>query len=384
MIFRSSHPLSPEVEISIPRVGFDYLGIKRMTLELSENKHDSLNLFVAGINPQRIVEFLNTPVEVKWSHNDTAHRFVGYVTYIDPEHNSNQGLVRGSPFQVSTVYCLGSSFDMKQKRNNVWNDVDLKTIISDIAQRYRYSVALPNDSFVFRRIVQSGESDWELLTRLCDQLGYSVTIHGTHIHVFDRYNALSRNTSYNQITVPGRRSGRVQPGQIMNFDASVGYMTPEANVNQETITVLDNQGKITVLSSGAQGGTLGTPLSGQFTDELAQSSLSVSYAERSLRQRSRRKYPFRAKVSLTGTTGILPGGIVDVQDFDAQFDGLWYVTDVSHVLTRDKYYTDISIIKDSLDGTPRRTGTTRASKPPVSVLASNKWQASTQKVIVYG
>jgi hypothetical protein len=383
MIFKSSHPLSPEVEISIPGVGFDYMAIKRLTLELSENKHDALKILVTGINPRRVIEFLNTPVDVKWSHNDLSHRFVGYITHIDPEHQARQGLVRGSPLQISTVYCLGASFDMKQKRNNVWDDVTLDVVVREIAQRYRYSVATPRDDFVFHRIVQGGESDWELLSRLCSQLGYSLTIHGTHIHIFDRYKALSRDTSLTSLTVPGRRSGAIQPGQIMSFNASLGYLTPEGNVNEETLSVLDNQGKINVLTSGKPGGTLGKKLPGLFTDELSHTSLSVSDARRELQNRQRSKYPFTAHVEATGTIGVVPGGLVDVQDFDSQFDGLWYVTDVSHVLTRDKYYTDLSIIKDSLNGTPRRTGTTRANRPPTSVLRPNKWQASTQKVTVY-
>lgn len=384
MIFTSSSPLSPSVEISVLGTNFDYIGIKRLTLELGEDKHDSLRIMVSGITSKNITDYVGSPVRIKWVHNDDRYMFVGYVTHVEPDYEALSGFVKGNPVQLSTIYCLGASFDMKPKRNGVWDNVTLGSIVSKIAARYRYSADIPKDGFIFHRLVQSGESDWEFLRRIAHQLGYSVTVHGTHIHIFDRYKAHGRLTSYNKLLVPVRKSLKTEPGQIIEFKGSFGYVTPNSNVNQERMAVLDNRGQTFYVESGVQGSRMGPVLPFKFKDELASTSLSPEYAKRKLRQRSRDKYPFQATIVTSGISGILPGGIVDVQDFDSRFDGLWYVKDVTQVMTHDKYYTEITAIKDAYKGKSRRSSPMKVRSAPRPVLRGKQWQAASQKVSVYG
>lgn len=379
MIFTSQSPISPEVEVEVTGVDFDFVSIQQMTLELGENKHDSLRIKVTGIPPKKITQYLMAPIKVRWAHNQVAYQFSGYITYVEPEHVNRGGLVNGSPFQVATLYCFGASFDMKQKKNQVWHDATLATLVSQMAARYRYSFSIPKDEFVFTRVVQSGESDWEFLTRVVHQLGYSVTVHGTHIHVFDRYRALYRRNSYSQITVPARTSGKLQSGQIMEVKGIFGYVTPYANLNRENLVSVDNRGRRINIKSTRPGGDMGDKLPSLFEDDLAKSSLSASYARRKLRQRQRDKFPFKANLSVTGITGVLPGGVINLQDFDSQFDGFWYVTEVTQILTRDKYITELEVIKDTFSPKVKKASSTKETKPPKSVLRAKKWQAANQR-----
>lgn len=383
MIFRSNTPLSPSVEVSISGVPFDYLSLQQVELDLSEDKHDLIRLRVTGMPPKTVVSFVNAPVRVSWSQGNQGHEFRGYVAYVLPTYQSNVGLINNSPLQVTDVICMGASFVMKAKKNRLWEKVSLEAIVSKLALEYRFSYEIPQDNFRFFRLVQSGESDWEFLLRVVHDLGYSMTAHGTHIHVFNRMRAVTRNISYHRLLIPGRSSLSLEPNQILRFDGTVGYVTPEGNSNVDTLSVLDNAGKVTTLSRTSPTTRTGDALPNLFTDQLSGTSTSVDYARKTLASRGRHKFPFSAKIEATGTPGVLPGGLVLVDDFESQFDGLWYVTDICQTLTRDRHYSEISVLKDTTKGTISGAANARNINVPPSVLSGGAWRSSSQTGTTY-
>lgn len=377
MIFKSNGPLSPDIQMNVFGVPFDYISVQQLILDLSEDNHDMLTMVATGLPPSAVLSFVNAPVSVEWRHGSTTgHSFRGYVTHVKPSFEGTAGLVNSSPFQTVEIVCLGASFTMKGKKNRLWENVSLSGIVSSICLDHRFSHEVPRDTFRFFRVVQSGESDWEFLKRLCHDLGYSMTLHGTHLHIFDRLTAVGRNISRHRLRVPGKTTAAVDQGQILKMDATVGYLTPEGNSNTDKISVLDNRGAVSTITRKPPTSGTGVRLESLFTDEVSGTSLSVDYARKTLAARARNKFPFHARLELTGTSGILPGGFVEISEFSAEFDGLWYVTDIRHTLTRDKYYTELSVIKDTTKGVGTPTNFVPAITRPASVLNANVWRSS--------
>lgn len=383
MIFKSNTPLSPSVKIAVEGVPFDYLSVQQVELDLAEDKHDVLRIRVTGMPPQAVLSFVNAPVTVSWSQGNQGHEFRGYVAYVLPSFQSNVGLINNSPLQITDVICMGASFVMKAKKNRLWEGVSLEGIVSKLATEYRFSYELPRDNFRFFRLVQSGESDWEFLLRVVHELGYSLTLHGTHLHVFDRLASFKRNISYHKMTIPGRSSMSLSPNQILRFDGVVGYVTPDGNSNTDSLSVLDNAGKVSTLSRTSPTTKTGKAMPSLFTDQVSGTSLSVDYARKSLVSRGRSKFPFSAKIEATGTPGVLPGGLVLIEDFGSEADGLWYVTDICQTITRDRHQSDISVIKDTTKGTVTGTASARTSTIPPSILNGGVWRSSQQTGIIY-
>ena len=54
-----------------------------------------------------------------------------------------------------------------------------------MANTYNFSYSVPNNNYVFPLVSQSGVSDWEFLVSVANQIGYTVTAHGTHLNVYD-------------------------------------------------------------------------------------------------------------------------------------------------------------------------------------------------------
>lgn len=386
MIFKSNNPLSPSVEITIDGVAVDYLSMQQVKLELSENKHDLARIFMAGIPPQAITDYEGAAVSISWYQGAAGHEFRGYINHIDPEFQNSAGTVNNSPFQLSHIYCVGATFDMHGKRSRLWENPSLYDVVKNISDRYQYSFSVPVDSFRFPRLVQNEESDWAFLVRVCDSLGYVVTGHGTHLHIFDRYKAIGRGISLHLLTMPmSTATMSVKPGQILSMRGSFGRVTPTADTNNEVITSLDNRGVLTTTNNVSHDSYSGRTIEPRFTDQLSRNVTSPEHANRIIQARARHKFPYEATIEITGTAGIKPGGMVDLHQTSARFDGLWYVPSVTHTLTLDKYFTELKVIKDSTNEDSFRVPpVAKVSDPPDSVLHETSWRALTHMEETYG
>jgi hypothetical protein len=386
MIFRSQSPISPSVDIAFDGVAVNYLSISKIQLDLTENQHDLVRIVVGGIPPEAITDYINVPVSLSWYQGNAGHEFRGYVVYTEPTYKNNKGIINNSPFQLTTLYCFGASFDMRGKHADMWDNLTIKSLVAEIAKRYQLSYSVPDDDFLFYRRTQDGISDWEFLVEIADALGYSVTMHGTHLHVFDRYKAIGRQTSYHVLkTANNRNALRIEPGVILSFDGVFGQVTPVGTSNTDDIQSLDNEGNLISAQTENRDSGSGKPISSRFTDQISVSITTPDYVRRNLEARAKHRFPFGARVELTGTSGIKPGGIVSIDGFSGKFDGIWYVTKAIHTLTLDKYFTEVELLKDSTnDEEFRITPVRQMGEVPDSVLRESAWKASTQMEEIYG
>lgn len=377
MIFKSQSPLSPTVDITIGGVFVDYTRIVQVELELGENQHDLVRIVMAGIPPMAITDYIDAPVSMNWFQDSMGHNFRGYIAFVDPEFTNSQGLVNNSPFQLTTIYCFGATFDMKAKVTRSWEAPTLQSIVAELADKYQYSYSVPEDDFKYIRLVQSEESDWEFLVRVAHDMGYVVTAHGTHIHVFDRYRAIGRQISMHLLETPNSSGDlKVRPGRILSFSGSFGKVTRNSTSNDEVITSLDSTGSLITVQNAPRESGLGKSLPSRFQDQLSFNLVSASYAEATLEARTRNKFPFEATLELTGTAGIKPGGVVDIKRFKGNFDGLWYVSKVCHTLTFDKFFSQVTVLRDSTSEEPFKTKyISNVGDVPPSTIKNDKWCA---------
>jgi hypothetical protein len=389
MIFKGHSDLSPKVTISIDAVPVDYMSIKRLTVELRENMHNVVILEIAGLNPQLITEYVDRPtkITIEMRERDTF-TFCGYLAYLEPFSMSHEGTVNKSPFQMTRLYCFGASYVMKSKYSRIWENVTLSEIATELADKHKFSVSVPNDTYRFSRLVQSAESDWEFLIRSSRALGYSVVAENSHLHIWDRYKAISRKRSYSTLyTIRGTGGDpSPQPGQILTFDGRIGSVTPNGSRTFDTIHVLDRAGNLISISNeeSSEQSSLGIPLESPFTNTLNVNADSYSMGQKLVTGALRQKFPLFAKVDVVGDPAIQPGGIVNINEYDTQFDGFWYVTNVHHEITMSTMLTSLEIIKDSLGtATTDPSVTTMYTTPPETALQNGVWVSERELVNVY-
>lgn len=387
MIFKSAFPNSPTVNMAIDGVDVDYTAINSITITSAENEHDYAELHVSGLIPRFITEYINRPIYLNIEYSPTQRTsFHGYVAFVEPKAVTRRGLINKSPIQSAVIACLGASYDMKAKKTKVWEQVTIKQVVTAIADTYNYSCQVPNNPYIFSRLVQSNESDMEFLVKTCRSLGYRVSTKGAHLHVYDPFQVISRNMPYAELTTltDTVANTRFAPGRVLEFDGTFGSNTPYGTANSYVIETLDNAGQLIKHSATSEGMGIGLTLPSRFTDSMAVSSISLDAVKKIGNSQIRNRAPFHAHATVTGIPEVLVGSLVKLQKYNSKFDGYWMVSKVNHKVSRANYITELSLVKDSTnDSEPVLSTGVPYVLPADPILANGIWRSENSKVSTY-
>lgn len=387
MIISSGSPLSPKVYLEIGNVEVNYFSINTVELDLCINKHDTLTIHLNGIPSKAITDYVNAPVRFLLSSGaGRSQEFVGYVLYVEPEYNSSAPIVNQSMFYSAKVVCFGASVGMKSTRSRVWGSTTLYKIAQEIAARYKFSISIVRDEFIIRNAVQANESDWEFLVRMCETYGHSMTVHGTHMSIWDPFQAIGRRPSFERL-VPNNSYAGATPGGIIEFKGTFGYLTPDGESYKYKISTVDDNGTVVMVSDSETGPVPSWSGSGEtptYISTITDSATSIGEGQKLIEAERKKNFAFNAHVVIAAGSGIVPGGIVSVEGYESNFEGLWYVRDVKHTVVGSSYSTELLISRDyNTSGEYIIPPTTLDSLPPESVFIDNSWVASKQTVDLY-
>jgi hypothetical protein len=385
MIIQSSHPLSPKVEITLNGVAVNYNSIVQFDMELHENEHDMLIIEIMGIPPRAATDYIGVAVYALIdSGYGRSQAFHGYVVSTEPSSVTKQGLVNKSLIQSTKLNCIGASLPMKEVSSRVWDSPTLGNVVKELAKKYHFSLDYPKDSFKPTRLVQALESDWAFLRRVVMSFGYAMSVHGTHIHIWDRSKAVGRLPSYHQILTMTKNMENT-PCTILTFDAYLGLLSSAGNSSKSVNTILDNQGNIfSIDATQTELASTKTISESKFSMPLKKSYQTLEENIRAVTASEQYKSIYRATAEVVAGAGIVPGGTVDLKGYESNFDGLWYVSGVCHKMAKEKYTTVLTLLKnDDYVKDPTIPPVTSFTKPSEPVFLNAQWVSSMEKVNEY-
>ena len=388
MIFKSAFPGAPDVAVVISGMSVDYSSIASVSVDLSENAHDMAVLTFSGLIPKAITDYVGAPVYISIATSPSqVCSFYGYVAYTAPESFTRRGLINNSPFQTTRVVCFGASYDMKAQKNRAWNGITLPVLVNTLAQEYNYSYSIPEDNFTWTRLIQTKQSDWEILTTAVDALGYDISLNGTHIHVYDSYRAISRKLPYVELKTVRGASGSPQyiPGSIMEFEGTFGDVTPEGTSSNYELVGVDNAGNVVTSGETDEWTQLGEKVNSRFNHELSVNTSSIDMLKRIAKSIHKNYFPYNATATVTGTVDPQPGSVAKVDNYDSAFDGYWVVKKVKHTVTRSNFVSELKLATDSTNISPPVVppGSAYQSPPAPRLNANNRWESSKEYNNVY-
>jgi hypothetical protein len=381
MITAGASSLELRFSVSIDGGELDYSSVQSVSISLQENMHNIASLEVAGIPPDYLVNYLNLPIVITVKVGAYgSYTFYGYIYNLIPVSKNKDGLVNNSPFQTTTVNCFGATYTMRGKKTRSWEHYTLPQIARELANKYGFTVSVPNDPFVFSRWVQSEKTDWEVLVGASDYLGYRVCSDGTHIDIWDPYASLSHKGFRNLYAMSGNRGNiKARPGQVLNFTSQVS----NALKTSDTLYSLVDSSIITNTYNESSG--MGATVQSIFLDEVSENAVSVDMAQAALKGKNRNKFPISASVTVVGDPSIVPGMVVDLQKYDSGIDGLWLVKAARHEMFRGSAVSYLELVRDTF--TSNNTYPTVIAPPtpvlPDPVLKNKRWNAQTEQVYVY-
>lgn len=387
MIINGTGPLAPKVYFRINEVEVNYFSIGKIELELNINKHDILTFTMSGIPPKAITDYIGAAVDFSLNSGSGRRQdFKGYVMYVEPEYEHKAPVVNASVFHTAKIVCFGASIVMKGAKQKVWKETTIYKIASELSDDHGFSVDCIKDEFTIPRIVQATESDWEFLVRVCNTYGYAMTVHGTHMSVWDPFKSIGYRRSFERLLASSSYSGPA-PGSILSMHGTFGQLTPDGESYKYQITTMDSTGVvISVLDdySSSDNSFSGLAQEPMYVSRVPESATSAAEAEKLIGAIKRKNFPFNATVKIVAGAGMVPGGIVEVAGYNSNFEGLWYIRGVKHNITTAEYNTDLYISKDYNTSNDYIVPPTSLPElPPDSIFINNKWRASVKKVKLY-
>lgn len=376
---------SASIYMEVNGAEFDYNSMSRVEIILEENSHDMLIVSVSGIAARAVLDYIDVPVLFRVSSSaSNSYEFCGYITDVRPVSMTSAGLVNNSPFQKAELYCMGASYNMRGANSRNWDRYSLTDIATELAHKYKFSVDVPSLPVYHRNLMQSDDSDWQFLTKYASSLGFSVSAHGTHLHIYDPYSAASRRISYAPLLTLRKMKGKPTPipGQIVEFDASFSTRHPDGLYKDTVVTVIGVDGKTYDVSTA----DIKNDSSGVEALYINRESVvldSYAEAERAIEHINKNDYDHYATVLVTGVPGCLPGGVVSVDNYnDPRMDGLWYVQSVKHTAHSSVFMTELRIARNT-NSQLVPTGTPAFQPLADSVLKGLEWVSSSGRVDVY-
>lgn len=387
MIINTGSPISPKVYFKINGVEVNYFSINKIVLELDVNKHDVLTFTMNGIPPRAITDYIGAAVDVSvGSGFGRRQSFCGYVMYVEPEYDSAAPVVNSSVFHTAKIVCFGASLTMKGAKQRIWKNTTIYKVANELADTYGFSLECIKDDYVIPRIVQATESDWEFLVRICETYGYSVTVHGTHMAIWDPFKAIGHRRSYEKL-IPASSYSGPKPGSITSMHGTFGQLTPDGESYKYQITSIDANGAVVTTVDNYTNPS--SSFSGKATEptyisKVAESAVSVAEAEKFIGAIKRKNFPFNAHVRVSAGAGNVPGGVVELAGYNSNFEGMWYIKSVKHTIVSGDYFTDMSISKDYNTSNEYLVPPTSLPQlQPDPMFVNNQWKSSLKKVTLY-
>lgn len=387
MIFNTGSHLSPTISLEIGDVEVNYVSVTTVELDLAANKHDMLSIHMNGIPSKAITDYISAPVRFSITNGPgRSQTFVGYVLYVEPTYNASAPIVNQTMFYSAKIVCIGASVVMKNVSSRVWGSTNIYRIAQEMSNKYKFSLTCFKDSFEIRNAVQANESDWEFLLRMCETYGYSVTVHGTHMSIWDPFQAIGRRPSFERLTPQNAYAGPT-PGAIVDFNGTFGYLTPEGKSYKYRISTVDDNGVSTTVSDPGSGvveswsGKGETPL---YTSTINGIATTIGEGQKMINAKRRKHFAFNATAKILAGAGTVPGGVVSVEGYESNFEGLWYVREVKHHVSKMGYFTDLLISKDyNTSNDYIIPPTTLYTSAVESKYTDGSWVAETQTVELY-
>lgn len=387
MIINSGGPLSPKVSFTINNVEVNYFSINQVFLELDVNKHDVLTIIMNGIPPKAVTDYVGAAVEFSLSSGPGRNQvFKGYVLYVEPEYSVGAPVANSSVLHTAKIVCFGASLVMKGAKQRVWDSVNIYKLAQEMASKYNFSLECIKDDYQIPRIAQPTESDWEFMVRVCETYGYSMTVHGTHMAIWDPFKAIGHRRSYERL-VPVNAYLGASPGAIVKMHGTFGELTPDGESYKYHIASFDSTGAVINTFdkyNSSQNSWSGMATEPKYTSTVSESAVSVGEAEKMIGAIKRRNFPFNVSLTVSAGAGIVPGGVVEITGYKSNFEGLWYVKSVCHTITGSSYNTELQVSKDYNTTNQFVVPPTELSiDPPESVLIGDTWRAKQNRVTLY-
>lgn len=307
-----------------------------------ENQHEQASIFVQSAS--RATDFTNI-IGQRVAFNYGIGRiapFQGYVASVSPQ----QEISNGQFVTEQEIICLGPTMTMKGNTPRFMTDVTCTQMMQRICADNKIGFSDENrtDTYVWRSLAQTSETDWEMVCALANRIGG---------HVITQRGVV-RLVNYNYIDVHELPSHQLVSASQLPIQGVPAVSGTIVGFTPTSLSGIDPTYRIPALAYLEGGQAVYVPSSGRtgvIARRFATDIPARSMAEAQALQQGY-YYPMwaqDAEIQVGGDASIEPGQIVQIDSTNApatrspNYDGFWYVKSAKHYLYSNKFTSVLNI-----------------------------------------
>lgn len=340
----------------------------RARLVQKQNAHDVLILEFDATS-EIWFKHLNTgvPVQFTWSQDHRSKTWYGYVSFVTKE-------VAAQRRKMMQVYCIGTSFVLKDAAARVFTNSTITEAVSTICNEFGLNFIGEPHTRRFEQLSISGHSYWEWVVEQAAVIGYGVIIEGTNLifRPIDKViNQVVSDTPVLEYNDPNAALGtqihsrtldyfRVLRGEHIEMDASSRAIKHVGGVDPFTAALIKSAADPKSVGENLRSNTSDVLFSEYRGDRVVHSDNDSTSTSKGHAHLSRFNLP--ALVKGIGDPRLRPYSPVFISGTGQLTDGYWIVKEVVHYFTRSGVYEyEMTIVTDGTGDTA--TSPFRASRP---------------------
>jgi len=289
------------------------------------------------------------PVRCVIKGQEELREFVGYIHDINPE------ITPGKAFVKMTL--IGASYKLKQARQRVFTNVTASQVVEQIAQEYSLQAIVEPHPRVYEQIVQAGQTELQLITRLAKQCGYTFRIQNTSVF----FQGLTSEYTYQRRNAKSfimREANDPAGSTLYSFNLTLGESIryPDAYKSATQVGGVDahkiNSVLVTDTRLDSLRETSRTELFDSYSVDTVAPSYDAAYYE-AIGVNQRNRFPYRARIEVLGTPTLGPDKPIYLGGIGKDYTGYWIVLSARHHIVETspnilRYTTILEVGSDSI------------------------------------
>lgn len=352
------------VPVTAIKVGDEVLDAAAQSLVINRvyGRHEEcvLNLLVGEADPQR---WTDSPITFRWGPG--RERFVGYVGSVTKPQE-----FQGQPGVALT--CYGPTWAMAQGQPRFWTDVTITEVVSSLCQGHRLGVDVDDHWYHWPRLGQTGESDWAMVLKVADILGYVVFPQQGVVRVVDPVKLIKNSTPYVRLD---KTTTELATNQLLYDFIPKTTSETDRNQTQPSYGYFLADGSVKKVNGDST----------MWATDFIESEAKARLAQERL-VRAQQYWSQVGEARCRGIAQIHPGMTVDVHTGSSQTvkdsnDGIWLVMQVTHSLDNKSLQTNLGLARDKIRASAQAANaqmfwTAKRKAEPNLLLTNGKWVSS--------
>jgi phage protein D len=256
------------------------------------------------------------------------------------------------------VIIIGASMLMKEASQTVYSNITADKVVETIAKKYNFAAYTVPHPRIYPQISQAGHTDWQLMTRLAKQCGYSLRAQNTEIYFqpvlndYTTYRSQAPSFKMNNLSDPGGSS-------IYSFEPITGEHTEFEDAKKATTAVsgvdkFNNQELLVINQNKIRKTRKVTKV--EAFDSFATNIVAPDQetaAHEALAADNRNSFPYRAELEVIGSPDLRPDLPIYLNGIGKEYNGYWIVLSVEHSIVETErnvqtFTTKLVVGTDSL------------------------------------